>query len=117
MNGMRLLKAIVILGGVLILAGLVLLILRAAKQTNPAPNLTTKPTINQETTLTLTSGNHIQTILSTNQGLAIWATTPEDNAEILLLDANGKLKQRLFINRMDPILKITPQVAPQTPKN
>ncbi|MEO5329087.1 MAG: hypothetical protein H7829_12690 [Magnetococcus sp. THC-1_WYH] len=112
MNGMRLLKATVILGGVLILVGLTMLMLRVTQKTNPVPNPTTdtQSTIIPETTLTLTAGTHIQSILSTHQGLAIWATTPENNAEILLLDANGKLKKRLFITHPG-------QAGAQTPKN
>ncbi|MBF0172145.1 MAG: hypothetical protein HQL83_01740 [Magnetococcales bacterium] len=110
MTGMHVLKGIVILGGVLLVAGSILLFMRVSQHT-PATAQPIAPT-----TLTLARGNRVQNILTTSQGLALWAGDANGNAELLFLDANGNLRKHLIINRQESE-KVTAPHAPQTPKN
>ncbi|MBF0110891.1 MAG: hypothetical protein HQL76_17125 [Magnetococcales bacterium] len=117
MNGMRLLKGIVILGGVLLLVGSILLFIRVSQ--HPSPRVSSQSATSGKViahTITLAKGNRIQNLVATQQGFALWAGGGGEGEELLFFDAGGLLRHHFVIGApvAEP-LKDSPE--PQIPKN
>ncbi|MBF0436899.1 MAG: hypothetical protein HQL77_16220 [Magnetococcales bacterium] len=116
MTGMRFLKGVVVFGGVLILLGSLLLVMRVATRVDPSRDTVVREGSPPTTVITLDADNPVHQVVATEHGFAVWAGGRDGNAEILVFGNAGNLQKHLLVKRPASLDLKSPDSG-RTPEN